>query len=94
MQQYTSEVQAEYGSLEKALHIAASPGRECGAVLTQQATQQLLTLLLLLPHGVVKHSHTVEGKSWDGSCMLTPAYLIAECAPAPLLTHFQALSMA
>ena len=63
VQQYASAAQSEYGSLEKALSIGLSPGPEATHVLTQQGQQQLLTLLLLLPHGVVKHSHTVPGTS-------------------------------
>ena len=59
--QYTSAVQKEYGSLEKGLHIALGAAPAVPHVLTVQAAQQLLTLLLLLPHGVVKHSHTVAG---------------------------------
>ena len=58
---YTTAVQQEYGSLEKGLHIALSAAPAALHVLTKQAAQQLLTLLLLLPHGVVKHSHTVAG---------------------------------
>lgn len=61
VQQYASAAQSEFGSLEKGLSVALSPGPKATHVLTQQAQQQLLTLLLLLPHGVVKHSHTVPG---------------------------------
>ncbi len=55
---------AEYGQLEKALHIEAPPTPADAApqhALASEGAGRLLTLLLTLPHGVLKYSHAVEG---------------------------------
>ena len=54
----------EYGALEKQLDVSVgqSEQRPPNQALTPNSADQLLTLLLTLPHGVVKYSHTVPGK--------------------------------
>ena len=53
----------EYGALEKQLDVSVgqSEQRPADQALTPDSADQLLTLLLTLPHGVVKYSHTVPG---------------------------------
>ncbi|CAK0786449.1 hypothetical protein CVIRNUC_009662 [Coccomyxa viridis] len=53
----------EYGALEKQLDVSVgqSERRPPDQTLTPDSADQLLTLLLTLPHGVVKYSHTVPG---------------------------------
>lgn len=56
--------QQEYGLKEPALAITAEPAATPpAACLTSAAGQQLVDLLLTLPHGVVKSSHAVEGEN-------------------------------
>ena len=54
----------EYGGLEQAMEV--SVGQSQGPVpeeaLSSDSAQRLLTLLLMLPHGVLKYSHTVPGR--------------------------------
>ena len=61
-----NDAKLEYGSLEAGLTIKAEICEEDGfsnknRVLTQESAQQLVTLLLGLPHGVLKYSHSVPG---------------------------------
>ena len=53
----------EYGALEKQLNVSVgqSKQRPPDQALTPDSADQLLTLLLTLPHGVIKYSHTVPG---------------------------------
>lgn len=54
--------QQEYGLKEPALAITAAPAAAPPtACLIPAAGQQLVDLLLTLPHGVMKHSHAVQG---------------------------------
>ncbi|PSC67193.1 aminoacyl-histidine dipeptidase [Micractinium conductrix] len=54
--------QQEYGLKEPALSVSAAPAAATpAACLSQQAGQQLVDLLLTVPHGVCKNSHAVEG---------------------------------
>ncbi|KAL4434503.1 hypothetical protein ABPG75_000944 [Micractinium tetrahymenae] len=54
--------QQEYGLKEPGLSIMAAPAAAPpAACLAPAAAQQLVDLLLSLPHGVIKHSHAVEG---------------------------------
>ncbi len=60
---------AEYGHKESHLHIGATDVEAGQAAvlhaLTPDCTERLLTLLLTLPHGVLKYSHAVEGgRGW------------------------------
>lgn len=55
--------QQEYGLKEPALAITAAPAAAPPtACLIPAAGQQLVDLLLTLPHGVMKHSHAVQGE--------------------------------
>lgn len=62
MEKVLSELKMEYGTKEASLtaHIKESDG-EAGACLARGSAQQFLTLLELLPHGVIKISHDLEG---------------------------------
>lgn len=53
----------EYGALEQELDVSVRQSREQvpKQVLSSDSTERLLTLLLTLPHGVQKFSHTVPG---------------------------------
>ncbi|CAM9348359.1 unnamed protein product, partial [Laminaria digitata] len=57
-----SELKLEFGTKETSLtaHVEESDG-ETEACLTRGSAQQFLTLLELLPHGVIKMSHDLEG---------------------------------
>lgn len=62
--QIASELKSEYGSKEPELYINVETNTQTSAtspVLTPQDTTRLLTLLLTLPHGVIKYSHSVPG---------------------------------
>ncbi len=54
----------EYGSLEQTMEVSVGQGQ--GPVpkqaLSPDSAQRLLALLLMLPHGVLKYSHTVPGR--------------------------------
>ncbi|GAB4815754.1 hypothetical protein N2152v2_002800 [Parachlorella kessleri] len=55
---------AEYGHLEKTLHVDLRPVQPDAApqeALSPEGADRLLTLLLTLPHGVLKNSHAVPG---------------------------------
>jgi dipeptidase D len=55
---------AEYGQLEKTLHVGIThtPGDAVPQqALVPEGADRLLAMLLTLPHGVLKHSHAVEG---------------------------------
>ena len=56
----------EYGHLEKdmSIDIFDHPQRT-PHVITKESQKQLLTLLSTLPHGVVKWSHAVSGRSHE-----------------------------
>ena len=71
----------EYGALEKQLDVSVgqSERRPPDQVLTPDSADQLLTLLLTLPHGVVKYSHTVPGDSL-GHKLLSPVLLLLSMA--------------
>ena len=62
-EQYAGALKMEYGALETAMSISltesGSPAPE--QVLSSDSASKLLTLLLTLPHGVIKYSHTVPG---------------------------------
>ena len=57
-----SELKMEFGTKEASLtaHIKEDDG-ETEACLAKGSAQQFLTLLELLPHGVIKMSHDLEG---------------------------------
>ena len=56
-------LQKEFGALEAHIAIKFVPraGTAPDQALSQDSAAKLLTLLLTLPHGVLKHSHTVPG---------------------------------
>lgn len=63
--------QQEYGLKEPALSVSAAPAAATpAACLSQQAGQQLVDLLLTVPHGVCKNSHAVEGERRAGRAEL------------------------
>lgn len=66
----------EYGALEKQLDVSVGQSKRQppNQALTPDSANQLLTLLLTLPHGVVKYSHTVPG-SFPGHKALNTAPL-------------------
>ena len=70
----------EYGALEKQLDVSVgqSERRPPDQTLTPDSADQLLTLLLTLPHGVVKYSHTVPGK-FAGYQTLSTVLLLLLC---------------
>lgn len=54
----------EYGHLEKDLAISiADDSQKADHVLAAESQSKLLSLLCMLPHGVIKWSHAVPGKS-------------------------------
>ena len=54
------EFALEYGTLEKDLGVSiASPQQKHGCMLSKEDENNLINLLLLLPHGVIKKSHDV-----------------------------------
>lgn len=63
--QIAAELKSEYGSKEPELSINVETNTHgtsaTSEVLTPQDTTRLLTLLLTLPHGVIKYSHSVPG---------------------------------
>ena len=67
----------EYGHLEKdlAVSIADHPHKASNIMATESQTK-LLSLLCMLPHGVIKWSHAVPGKSLPLECLacVTCAY--------------------
>jgi dipeptidase D len=54
---------AEFGVLEKNLRIALVEGTEdngsCGTPLTKTSAEKLLSMMLSLPHGAIKFSHSI-----------------------------------
>lgn len=56
-------LEQEYGALEKQLSVSFSRAADPSPnqALTADSASKLLTLLLTLPHGVIKYSHTVPG---------------------------------
>ena len=56
-------LQKEYGALETHITVKFVPqaGPAPDQALSEDSAAKLLTLLLTLPHGVLKHSHTVPG---------------------------------
>ena len=60
---YSQALKQEYGALEQQLDVSVRQSTEevPKAVLSPDSTDRLLTLLLTLPHGVQKFSHTVPG---------------------------------
>ena len=61
--QQSQALAQEYGALEKQLDVSVGQSERPppSQALTPDSADQLLTLLLTLPHGVVKYSHTVPG---------------------------------
>ncbi|EIE18888.1 aminoacyl-histidine dipeptidase [Coccomyxa subellipsoidea C-169] len=61
--QYADALKKEYGALETQLSVSLSESSSPapGQVLSSDSASKLLTLLLTLPHGVIKYSHTVPG---------------------------------
>jgi dipeptidase D len=53
--------QQEYGQMEPGLCISTTPTTPPASCLTAGGSQQVLDLLLTLPHGVLKNSHAVAG---------------------------------
>lgn len=66
--------QQEYGLKEPGLAITAAPAAApASACLAPAAGQQLVDLLLTLPHGVIKYSHAVQGgcpQGWPHNAFL------------------------
>ncbi len=62
-EQYADALKREYGALETQLSVvlAKSSASAPEQVLSYDSAAKLLTLLLTLPHGVIKYSHTVPG---------------------------------
>lgn len=62
-EQYADALGKEYGTLETQLSVvlAKSSAHAPGEVLSHDSAAKLLTLLLTLPHGVIKYSHAVPG---------------------------------
>jgi hypothetical protein len=62
-EQYAGALKMEYGALETHLSVTLSEsgGPAPEQVLSSDSATKLLTLLLTLPHGVIKYSHTVPG---------------------------------
>ena len=62
MKNVLSELKMEFGTKEASLtaHIEEDDG-ETEACLAKGSAEQFLTLLELLPHGVIKMSHDLEG---------------------------------
>ncbi len=60
---YSQALKQEYGALEQQLDVAVTQSKEQvpKQVLSADSAECLLTLLLTLPHGVQKFSHTVPG---------------------------------
>lgn len=60
---------SEYGHLEKSLAVRATAHESSDAVpaLEPVGAERLLTLLLTLPHGVLKKSHAVQGRCCSGN---------------------------
>ncbi|CAL5222920.1 g5353 [Coccomyxa viridis] len=60
---YSQALKQEYGALEQQLDVAVTQSKEQvpKQVLSAASAERLLTLLLTLPHGVQKFSHTVPG---------------------------------
>ena len=58
-------LQAEYGALERQLAVKLVPaaGAAPDQALSEDSAARLLALLLTLPHGVLKYSHSVPGMS-------------------------------
>ena len=72
---YSQALKQEYGALEQQLDVAVTQSKEQvpKQVLSADSAERLLTLLLTLPHGVQKFSHTVPGLlSHDQSDELQP----------------------
>lgn len=66
--------QQEYGLKEASLSITTAPTAAAPAsCLTLEAGCRLVDLLLTLPHGVVKHSHAVEGEPHNSETQDFPA---------------------
>jgi dipeptidase D len=63
VEKHREALKQEYGALETQLSVSFSPapGPEPDQALTADSASKLLTLLLTLPHGVIKFSHTVPG---------------------------------
>ncbi len=61
--QYADALKKEYGALETQLSVSLSESSSPapGQVLSSDSASKLLTLLLTLPHGVIKYSHSVPG---------------------------------
>ena len=59
----TAEFKDQFGLKETLLSIKLQPHSDAVPdVLTAESSESLLSLLLLVPHGVAKMSHAVEGK--------------------------------
>lgn len=63
VKKHSQALQQDYGALEQQLEVSMGQKKEAlpDQVLNLESALRLLTLLLTLPHGVLKHSHTVSG---------------------------------
>lgn len=64
-----AQLRAEYGQLERGLSVEARPAPADAApagALAPEGAERLLTLLLTLPHGVLKNSHAMAGARQAG----------------------------
>lgn len=64
MNQHANALKNEYGVLEAqlAVSLTESSSHSASQALSIESAAELLTLLLTLPHGVIKYSHTVPGQ--------------------------------
>ena len=74
----------EYGALEKQLDVSVGQSKQHppNQALTPDSAYSLLSLLLTLPHGVVKYSHTVSGDFLSQKALSTavrPLHMMQVC---------------
>lgn len=74
--------QQEYGQMEPGLSVVTSPAAPPAACLTVGGAQQVLDLLLTLPHGVIKNSHAVAGGLLIVCCVRLDLFSLACIATA------------
>lgn len=66
MENVAHALREEYGALEKDMQVSLPGSARDGhvpAVLSRESENKLLTLLRVLPHGVIKFSHHVPGRA-------------------------------
>ena len=64
VQQILTQLKEEFGSKESQLKITlaeSTSSDSTGRVLTDESLQRIVSLLLVVPHGVAKMSHAVSG---------------------------------